>query len=299
MEQTGKFSAQGGQMKDATLLVLDENSPRRSMLNVLLSAAGCRVLQAPTLHDGLRLAGRMRPDLVICSLTLPDGRAEDLPHLLHQTGIARDLPVIGLAAQNDYSGRLRALGAGLDEVLMTPIEDRVLLARLRALLRPVPVPGHASQPQPGFAEPLVQLVSAVDVARLTLVGSRDDLMRPCFEALQDHPDLYLTPLMRQLYTAEPPLVAGLLMQVANLQDLESLRQITEGHSRERPCVIALATPDYYLPALEAGAEDAIPLPADPREILIRVRSLMRRRAQARSRIHGPVELPQPMLHGTS
>ena len=99
----------------------------------------------------------------------------------------------------------------------------------------------------------MQLVSAVDVARLTLVGSRDDLMRPCFEALQDHPDLYLTPLMRQLYTAEPPLVAGLLMQVANLQDLESLRQITEGHCRDRPCVIALATPDYYLPALEAGA----------------------------------------------
>lgn len=271
-------------MTQTTILLLDSTANRRIMLNVLLTAAGYRVVQTSSLEELARLTARISVDLVISALALPDGRAEDIPGILHRTQPERDISVVGIALQNDYSGRLRALGAGLDEVLMTPIEDRILIARIRNLLKPAVVHSTLATGRSGFAEPSVAFAMAEPMARIAICGSDEALTRQCHDALENHPDLHLIPTLRQIDPERLPNTDCILMQVATPDDLEALRVILADRQRPRPGLMAICSPEYFLHALEAGADDAIADPAYARELLIRVRSQLRRRARAQGRL---------------
>ncbi|MFP3387165.1 diguanylate cyclase response regulator, partial [Tritonibacter sp. SIMBA_163] len=45
------------------------------------------------------------------------------------------VPMIAIRTSNDRGTRLKALSAGIDEVLPQPADDMILQARLRSLLR--------------------------------------------------------------------------------------------------------------------------------------------------------------------
>ena len=282
-------------MTQTTILLLDSLANRRTMLNVLLTAAGYRVVQTGSLAETLRLTARVSVDLVISALSLPDGRAEQIPGILHRNQPDRDVSVVGIAMQNDYSGRLRALGAGLDEVLMSPIEDRVLIARVRNLLKPAALPSVFGAAQGGFAEPSTAFAMAEPIARLAIVGTHPQITRPCYDALDDHPDLYLAPAIRELDTSRLPGVDCVLMQVASSKDLKTLQTVLAAPSRPRAGLIAVCHPDYYLHALEAGVDDAVAIPVSGRELLIRVRSQLRRRARAQGRMMAGQPRPAPFV----
>ena len=282
-------------MTDTTILLVDSATNRRIILNVLLSAAGYHVVQATTLREVSGLARHTRIDLAISALALPDGRAEDVPALLRRGLSDREIAVIGIAPQNDHAARLRALGAGLDEVLMSPVEDRILLARLRTLLTPAPVPVEAMTTRPGFAEAPASFAMAEPVARLAIAGSDTAYTQPCFDAMQNHPDLHLIPVMRQAHPDHLPNADCLLMQVSSVRDVTRLRRLIEDRHRARPSILAVVGEGYYLPALEAGAEDAMPAPPGGRELLIRVRSQLRRRARAQHRRQMERCTPPPIV----
>lgn len=118
-----------------TILILDGAVTNRIMLKVQLSSAYYHVVQTDRLDGALSLAQRTRPDLIVTAMTLPDGDACALKRLLASDSMLADVPVIALTGQNDRSARLRALDAGIDDVLSHPVDDLLLQARIRSLIR--------------------------------------------------------------------------------------------------------------------------------------------------------------------
>ncbi len=105
------------------------------MLKVQLSSAWYHVVQADGLMGLVDLLHRTRPDLIITAMDLPDGTALDLHALLAgEPGLAAT-PIIAITPQNDHAARLRALAAGIDDVLVQPVDDMLLQARIRSLIR--------------------------------------------------------------------------------------------------------------------------------------------------------------------
>jgi two-component system cell cycle response regulator len=124
-----------GDSLQGTILILDGVSTNRIMLKVQLSAAWYHVVQADRL-DGLAvLARRTRPDLIVTAMALPDGSAIDVRNALIGDETLAAIPIIAITPQNDRRARLRALGAGIDEVLAHPLDDVLLQARIRSLIR--------------------------------------------------------------------------------------------------------------------------------------------------------------------
>ncbi|WP_234900819.1 diguanylate cyclase [Ruegeria lacuscaerulensis] len=157
-----------------TILVLDGTSTNRIMLKVQLTAAWYHVVQGEKLEGLAGLLRRTRPDLVLTAQTLPDGTATDVKQLLAADPDLADVPVVAIAAQNDKAARLKALSEGLDDVLVHPFKDSLLLAQVRSLLRARAETQDlklTTNVQPlGFAEPAVSLIAPPKPSRVAVLA---------------------------------------------------------------------------------------------------------------------------------
>lgn len=171
-----------------TILVLDGVSTNRIMLKVQLSAAWYHVAQGERLEGLKPLLRHTRPDLVLTAMTLPDGTAMDVKDLLLQDEALADVPVLAIAPRNDKAARLRALAAGVDDVLVQPYNDNLLLARIRSFLRTrsgaEELPLQNGQQPLGFAEGSMPATPLAPPALIALLTHRLDTGSSWRTALQ-------------------------------------------------------------------------------------------------------------------
>lgn len=117
------------------ILVVDAVPTNRIILRVKLSAAFYEVVQAASGKAALAIMKKSMPDLVITASDLPDMTGRALVSALRGQEAGVRLPVVMMHNNDDPGERLASLAAGADDVLARPIDDLVMLARLRSLLR--------------------------------------------------------------------------------------------------------------------------------------------------------------------
>jgi two-component system alkaline phosphatase synthesis response regulator PhoP len=115
-----------------TVLVIDDEPKIADLCRDYLRAAGYSVLLAADGLEGLALARRERPDLVVLDLMLPGMDGLDVCRALRREG---SVPIIMLTARVDESDRLVGLELGADDYLTKPFSPRELVARVRTVLR--------------------------------------------------------------------------------------------------------------------------------------------------------------------
>ncbi|WP_414694568.1 response regulator transcription factor [Pedococcus sp.] len=105
------------------------------MLEQLLTEEGYSVAVARDGQDGLHqgLVGTF--DVMVVDRGLPAIEGVDLVSRLRSRGVAA--PILLLTARNTVADRVEGLDAGAQDYLAKPFDIDELLARLRALLRPV------------------------------------------------------------------------------------------------------------------------------------------------------------------
>lgn len=117
------------------ILIVDAVPTNRIILRVKLSAAFYEVAQVASGAAALAAMRKSVPDLVVTAADLSDMTGRALCAELRQQNPRDSPPVVILHDGDDPDERLASLAAGADEVLSRPFEDKVMLARLRALLR--------------------------------------------------------------------------------------------------------------------------------------------------------------------
>lgn len=116
----------------ARLLVIDDEAPIRRFLRLALESEGHEVLEAATAREGLQMAARETPALIILDLGLPD--ADGLQVLGDLRGWSQ-IPVLILSVRADEAGKVAALDRGAQDYVVKPFSVKELLARVRGLLR--------------------------------------------------------------------------------------------------------------------------------------------------------------------
>ena len=115
------------------VLVVDDDDALRFALQEGLSAYGFDVHAAPDAPTACRLAGELRPDLVLLDWMIPggDGGAEACRCVLEAHPEA---PVVMLSGITDDAERQAALDAGASEFLVKGMQLETLVEHLRRLL---------------------------------------------------------------------------------------------------------------------------------------------------------------------
>ncbi len=117
------------------ILLVEDNADLAYGLTNNLEIEGYKVAVASRGSVGVELARRLRPDLVVLDLMLPDMDGLRLLQLLRAEG--RTTPVLILTARGEEADVVRGLSLGADDYVIKPFSLLELLARIKALLRRV------------------------------------------------------------------------------------------------------------------------------------------------------------------
>ncbi|MBF0626017.1 MAG: response regulator, partial [Magnetococcales bacterium] len=125
-------------LRDAPLLVVDDNTANRLLAQRLLTRMGARVTTAASGQEGLRKAVSGGFRAVLMDLQMPgmDGLEATAAIRRHLDG--RALPIIALTAGSREELETPCARAGIDEILCKPIQSDLLYATLSRWLSPAP-----------------------------------------------------------------------------------------------------------------------------------------------------------------
>lgn len=277
------------------ILIVDGVATNRIVMQARLAPAHYEVIQAASGHDALRLAAETGPDLVLAGATLPDMNSAALVSALRGCDSVKSIPIVVLTCTDDHTARRKALAAGADEILCHSLEDTLLRARLRSLLRQnhngEELQHHAGTIRAlGFAEPQHQWPAPT---RIALVG-RDETVACQWlsEPLRTGPHRIRAMGAQHAVTppADQPAPDIFLLAVDGADPQPDLRLMADlgaaPRSRNSPVIALLPAGATGLAAtaLDMGASDVAFADSDPQDLQFRVtRQIERKRAADRMR----------------
>ncbi len=282
-----------------TILILDGVSTNRIMLKVQLSSAWYHVVQADGLAGLANLVRRTRPDLIVTAMTLPDGDALNLRAMLASDESLSAVPIIAITPQNDNAARLRALAAGIDDVLAQPLDDVLLQARIRSLIRARSAADDLQQSgqvdrMAGLAERAVEFsglsgpfvpAQMSEVALVTGMAATAVFWRARLKGAMVH-RLGAYQMGNVQALLDQPIPDAIVVELPGTADGAGLRLLADLRARfatRHAAIIAVPNPGNTLLAAEAldrGAHDVLQGGFCADELALRIEAQLRRKAHS-------------------
>lgn len=116
------------------ILVIDDDNALREMVGIVLEAEGYLVSNHDAGDGALETYMSENPDLILLDVMLP---GKDGIEVCQEIRAIAGVPIIMLTAKTESDDVVRGLEAGADDYVVKPFDPAVLLARIRARLRPL------------------------------------------------------------------------------------------------------------------------------------------------------------------
>ncbi len=117
------------------ILIIDTVATNRILLKVRLETARYQVTTAGSLNEARLQLSLSRWDLIVIDMSTLGPEAARFTRALRRESGGAGVPIIGVGRFNNAEARRAVLEAGADEVLAKPLNDTLLRARIRSLLR--------------------------------------------------------------------------------------------------------------------------------------------------------------------
>ena len=117
------------------VLVIEDERDLAELLAYNLEKEGYTPLTASAGIEGLEIARRELPDLILLDLMLPGMMGTEVCSSLRQSEKTRSIPVLMLTARGDEIDRVVGFEVGADDYIVKPFSMRELMLRIRAILR--------------------------------------------------------------------------------------------------------------------------------------------------------------------
>ena len=121
-------------MSGHRILVVEDNTKNLKLVRDVLQFAGFEIIVATTGEDGVELAAREHPDLVLMDLQLPGIDGIEALRQIREMPDVGHVPVLAVTAFVMDEDRRRAKRAGFDGYVEKPISVRGLTDQVRAVL---------------------------------------------------------------------------------------------------------------------------------------------------------------------
>ena len=117
------------------ILAVDDSLTIRKLVRKAFQAYHCDILEAPNGVEGLTLAGKEKPQLIILDITMSVmGGVEMLARLRKEKSL-REIPVIMLTAEGGKDHVTKVVRMGISDYIVKPFKQEELVQRARKVVR--------------------------------------------------------------------------------------------------------------------------------------------------------------------
>lgn len=130
LAERGKTESQG--TVSMKLLIIDDEPTIVETIETKFRKEGFTTFTADSAEEGMRLFRRVKPDLVVLDIMLPQRSGFDFCRAVRKDSAT---PIIFLSARADEADRVKGLELGADDYVVKPFNLSELTARVKAILR--------------------------------------------------------------------------------------------------------------------------------------------------------------------
>lgn len=117
------------------ILIIEDNDNIRENIAEILELSGYEVFAAANGKTGVETALKIRPDIVLCDIMMPELDGYGVLHILHKHPETQAIPVIFLTAKAERIDIRKGMELGVDDYLTKPFDDMELLRAIEARLK--------------------------------------------------------------------------------------------------------------------------------------------------------------------
>src|SRR3954467_1848042 len=117
------------------ILLIEDNKDVRENTAEILALAQYNVLTAINGKEGVEMAQKEKPDLIICDIMMPVLDGHGALHLLSKNEETSSIPFIFLTAKAERSDFRKGMEMGADDYLTKPFDDVELLNAIESRLK--------------------------------------------------------------------------------------------------------------------------------------------------------------------
>ncbi|MBI5381786.1 MAG: response regulator [Opitutae bacterium] len=118
------------------VLLIEDNEANRYLATFLLRQMGCTVEHAANGRDGLVLAERLHPALIVLDIQMPEMDGYEVATRLRAEPTTAKIPILVVTSYAMSGDRERAMALGVDDYLEKPFAPDEFTTRVRRLLTP-------------------------------------------------------------------------------------------------------------------------------------------------------------------
>jgi len=125
----------GGEVKDASILVVDDNHHLRMLLDKILSGAGYSVLLAGNGKEALAQLDEVTPDLILSDIVMPEMDGYEFYNAVRANPLVELVPFVFLTAKDAQQEIIFGKSLGVEDYLTKPFNVDELLVIIEAKLQ--------------------------------------------------------------------------------------------------------------------------------------------------------------------
>ncbi|MBK6346895.1 MAG: response regulator transcription factor [Bacteroidales bacterium] len=121
--------------QNASILLVDDEPDILEFLSYNLQKEGYNVFRASNGIDALKIARKVRPNLIILDVMMPQPDGYEICREIRRDEQLKDSVVAFLSAKSEEVSQIEGFKVGADDFIGKPVKPRVFLFRVQALLR--------------------------------------------------------------------------------------------------------------------------------------------------------------------
>src|SRR5450432_1945884 len=122
-------------MTTKTIMVVDDSATERAFIARLLKKSGYEVLSVSSGESAVARCASEQPDLVLMDVVMPGLNGFQATRIITNGDGTRHIPVIICSTKHAETDMIWGLRQGAKDYLTKPLDERVLLSKIHALVR--------------------------------------------------------------------------------------------------------------------------------------------------------------------
>lgn len=120
-------------MGTKTILIVDDSPTERHILSQMLLGGGYEVRTAESGDEGIELARKIKPDVILMDVVMPGTNGFQATRSLSRDEATKHIPVILCTTKDQETDKVWGMRQGAQDYITKPVDGPALLAKIAAL----------------------------------------------------------------------------------------------------------------------------------------------------------------------